>query len=164
MEIREATYSDSYGIEELLMQYQEEVIKTNPEIFFRGLNRAKITHTITTQIDRQDINVTVVEHKNKIVGFTRSMSHAYWYTDVVVVEMDMIFIERSIRKSILGGRVFSFLVKAFEKWVISMKADISGISSLSGVEHEKVQQMIERHGYTTVGFRSLKLTGATNGL
>ena len=163
MEIREATYSDSWGIEELLMQYQEEVVATNPKIFDRDLDRASLTSAMVKQMDMENIHSVVALHKGVVVGFTRATEHVHFYTKLVAVELDMIFVSPDIRSSLLGGRVFLELFNEFEKWSVGRNAKILAISSLSGLEYKGLNRTVEKLGFEQIGFNSLKRIEAQNG-
>ena len=159
MEIEPATYADSWGIEELLMGYQEEVIATNPKIFFRGIDREKLTSVVVSDIDNARINIIVARHNGDVIGFLRLTEIVHFFTKVITIEMDMIFISPSFRSSLLGGRVFVKFMDEFMRWGDSRKADILCISSLSGLNYEKMNKTIGKFGFDTVGFISLKRIG-----
>ena len=163
MEIREAIYADSWGIEELLMQYQEEVVATNPRIFERDVDRPSITSSMVEQMDRDDVRSVVAVHNDNIIGFARSSKRVHFYTKLIAVDLDMIFIDPEVRLSFLGGRVFSGLFNDFEKWATDIGAKILAISSLSGLEYKKLNETVEKLGYETIGFNSLKRIEVQNG-
>lgn len=164
MEIVAATYADSWGIEELLMQYQEEVIATNPNIFDdKTLDREKLTNLIVSQMDDETIHMTVVRHHGKVVAFLRALEHVFFFTSQVSVEMDMIFISQNIRRSLLSGRAFVALMRDFENWARERNARILSISSLSGLKYKEMNEAVERHGFETVGFNCVKRMEAGNG-
>lgn len=163
MEIATATYADSWGIEELLMQYQEEVVLTNPQIFSRDLDREKLTNAMVEQMDRDDICSTVVRHSDQVVGFSRATEQIHFYTKLVAVQLDMIFLASSIRSTLLGGRAFVMLLKEFEEWAATRGAKILAVSSLAGLKYKGMNRMIEKKGFETIGFNSLKRIEVQNG-
>lgn len=163
MEIATATYADSWGIEELLMQYQEEVVLTNPQIFSRDLDREKLTNAMVDQMDRDNICSTVVRHNDQVVAFSRATEHIHFYTKLIAVQLDMIFLAPSIRPTLLGGRAFVMLLKKFEEWSATRGAKILAISSLAGLKYKGMNRMIEKKGFETIGFNSLKRIEVQNG-
>lgn len=157
MEIATATYADSWGIEELLMQYQEEVVATNPEVFFHGiLSRDAMTRAMVAQMDKENINMEAVRHNGKVVGFSRACVNVFFYTEVITAELEMMFLCSSIRKTLLGGRVFIMLINKFEAWGAKRGAQILGVSSISGLKYKSMNTLVEKLGYKTVGFNSMK--------
>ena len=73
MDISPATYADSWGIEELGAQYEDEVVATNPTLFPKGIfDRGRLTCTIVGKMDSEDVTIIVARHNDKVVGFMRA--------------------------------------------------------------------------------------------
>lgn len=160
MEIREATYADSWDIEVLLSQYEDEVVKTNPSVFFPGIfSRQKLTQSVVQHIDDNDSVVIIAVHNGNIVGFMRAMRQPYFFTEAISIELNMIFVSQGIRSSLLGGRVAISLMKEFMSWAEAKKADVLGIASISGLKYESMNKMIDKLGFETIGFTSMKKIG-----
>lgn len=161
MEIREATYADSWAIEFLLSQYEKEVVDTNPDVFFPGIfSRDKLTQSVVKHIDDNDSIVSVAVHNKSLIGFMRAARQPYFFTEAISIELNMIFVSQEIRNSFLGGRVAVALMDAFMAWGEFKKADVLGIASISGLRYKSMNKMIKKYGFTTIGFTSMKKVGA----
>jgi GNAT superfamily N-acetyltransferase len=96
--------------------------------------------------------VAVAEVGGKPEGFVYASVGEYFVgTDALIVTINVIYTSTDIRRSLLGGRIASRLMRAVEQWAKGIGAGEVLLHVTSGIAEDRAGRTAQRMGFAPIG-------------
>lgn len=94
----------------------------------------------------------VAEINGRLVGYSHALTGEYFAgTGALLTTVDVIYVKKSIRKSLLGGRVAYCLAKSMKQCSRKLHSSYCLFHVTSGIDPEKTDGFLRKLGAKTLG-------------